>query len=418
MIKRLCNIIGLCIIISTMLCACGKKGNPIILPDREDIISIGVSDGENYAMSPNTEKEADAFIGEFLSVLMDMEVTNKESITDAPVNVEYIEISLNCDDKNTTLFYYKDKGNEYVEQPYQGIYKPAPALGLYITEMFNSTDNNPASLAFQATVIETNNDTILVKPVYGSLELDSADQFSIPNKEELELQAGDLIEISYNGEIMESYPAQLGEVYEITVIERAEADAMWDRMPMVRVNGKLYYDTGKESTINEHSESMDGQITSEVDGSKIPTANNQSNFGTGFGYQYGEDDTIEVYMNDKWFIFEYREEKEHQSVEPTEPFVVKTYEVTESNTAFEDDELVTMVKYYEMSDGTWKTDNYAYQYKLEITGRMGGAEKDSTFVFLSNIKDITFEQAWKAAGFSSNMDDYFKEEDAKFVALK
>ena len=186
-------------------------------------------------MSPNTEEEADAFISEFLSILMDMEVTSKESITDAPVNVEYIEISLNCDDKNTILFYYKDKGTEYVEQPYQGIYKPAPALGVCITEMFHSTDHNPASVAFQATVIETNNDTILVKPAYGSLELDSSDQFSIPNKEELALQAGDLIEIRYNGEILESYPAQLGEVYEITVIERAEADAMWDRMPMVRV---------------------------------------------------------------------------------------------------------------------------------------------------------------------------------------
>lgn len=220
MIKRLCNIIGLCIIISTMLCACGKKGNPIILPDREDIISIGVSDGEKYAMLSNTEEEADALISEFFCILMDMEVTNKESITDAPVNVKYIEISLNCDDKNTTLFYYKDKGTEYVEQPYQGIYKPAPALGWYITEMFNSTDNNPASITFQATVIETNNDIILVKPAYGSLELDSADQFSIPNKEELELQTGDLIEISYNGEIMESYPAQLGEIYEITVIEQ------------------------------------------------------------------------------------------------------------------------------------------------------------------------------------------------------
>lgn len=303
MIKRLCNIIGLCIIISTMLCACGEKGNPIILPDREDIISIGVSDGEKYAMSPNTEKEADAFIGEFLSVLMDMEVTNKESITDAPVNVEYIEISLNCDDKNTTLFYYKDKGNEYVEQPYQGIYKPAPALGLYITEMFNSTDNNPASLAFQATVIETNNDTILVKPVYGSLELDSADQFSIPNKEELELQAGDLIEISYNGEIMESYPAQLGEVYEITVIEQAEVNTMWDRIPMVRINNKLYYDTGRESTVSERCGNMDGEITTTVDGSEIPMEDNQSNFGSGFGYQYGADDTIEIYMNGKWWVF-------------------------------------------------------------------------------------------------------------------
>lgn len=101
-----------------------------------------------------------------------------------------------------------------------------------------------------------------------------------------------------------------------------------------------------------------------------------------------------------------------------EPSVVRTYEVTDPEHAFENDELVTMVRYYEMSDGTWKTDNYTYQYRLEITGRMGGADKDSTFVFLSNINDITFEQAWKASGLSSNMDDYFNEEEAKFVAMK
>lgn len=101
-----------------------------------------------------------------------------------------------------------------------------------------------------------------------------------------------------------------------------------------------------------------------------------------------------------------------------EPSVVRTYEVTDSEDAFENDELVTVVKHYEMSDGTWKTDDYTYQYRVEITGRMNGAVKDSTFVFLSNRKDITFEQAWKASGLSSNMDDYFKEEDAKFVAIK
>lgn len=101
-----------------------------------------------------------------------------------------------------------------------------------------------------------------------------------------------------------------------------------------------------------------------------------------------------------------------------EPSVVKTYEVTDSELTFENDELVTMAKYYEMSDGTWKTDDYTYQYILEVTGRMNNADKDSTFVFLSNIKDITFEQAWKASGLSSNMDDYFKEEDAKLVAMK
>ncbi len=48
-----------------------------------------------------------------------------------------------------------------------------------------------------------------------------------------ELQVNDLIEIAYNGEIMETYPAQLGEVYKITVIEQAGANAMWDRISMV-----------------------------------------------------------------------------------------------------------------------------------------------------------------------------------------
>ena len=112
---------------------------------------------------------------------------------------------------------------------------------------------------------------------------------------------------------------------------------------------------------------------------------------------------------------------ESYEVTDKEPSVIKTYEVTDTELiqeCLDNDELITMVQYYEMSDGTWKTDNYTYQYRLEITGRMGGAVKDSTFVFLSNIKDITFEQAWKASGFSSNMDDYFKEKDAKLVAMK
>ncbi len=104
-----------------------------------------------------------------------------------------------------------------------------------------------------------------------------------------------------------------------------------------------------------------------------------------------------------------------------EASVVKTYEVTESELIdgyFENNKLVTIAKYYEMSDATWKTDDCAYQYRLEISGRMNNAAEDNTFVYLSNIKDITFDQAWKASGLSSNMNDYFKEEDAKLVAMK
>ena len=101
--------------------------------------------------------------------------------------------------------------------------------------------------------------------------------------------------------------------------------------------------------------------------------------------------------------------------------VIKTYDVTDSELTeecFENNELVTRVKYYEMSDGTWKTDDHTYQYRVEVTGRMNNAAKDSMYVFLSNTKDITFDQAWKASGLSSNIDDYFKEEETKLVAEK
>lgn len=73
--------------------------------------------------------------------------------------------------------------------------------------------------------------------------------------------------------------------------------------------------------------------------------------------------------------------------------------------------------YYEMSDGTWQADGYTYKYRLEISGRGYNAIADSTFVYLSNIKNITFEQAWKASGFSSSLKDYFEPEEAVLVEL-
>lgn len=63
-----------------------------------------------------------------------------------------------------------------------------------------------------------------------------------------------------------------------------------------------------------------------------------------------------------------------------EPAVIKTYEETDLESTeenWENNELVTLVRYYEMSDGTWKTDDHTYQYRLEITGRMGNAAKET-----------------------------------------
>lgn len=77
-----------------------------------------------------------------------------------------------------------------------------------------------------------------------------------------------------------------------------------DLPPMVKVNGELYLDTGHESTVKARCGMMDGEITSTVDMAEQPIKDNESNFGTGYGYQYGSHEgLIEVCMNGKWWVF-------------------------------------------------------------------------------------------------------------------
>ena len=164
--------------------------------------------------------------------------------------------------------------------------------------------SNEAHPVFWAEILEIHDGHYLVKPVEGSWELNSADRIVVPISNahpSPEPEIGNVIEIEYSGEILESYPAQIADVYGIKLIREAET---WDLIPMVMVNGTLYLDTGHESTIEARCGVMDGEITSQVDGSKQPTVDDQSNFGTGYGYQYGATEgTIELFMNGKWWIF-------------------------------------------------------------------------------------------------------------------
>ena len=77
-----------------------------------------------------------------------------------------------------------------------------------------------------------------------------------------------------------------------------------------------------------------------------------------------------------------------------------------------------MKTYTEMDDGTRMCDGRTYQYCLEITGRMPNAAADSTFIWLSNSEEISFDQAYKAAGVSSSTDDYFPPEKAVLVEMR
>ena len=98
------------------------------------------------------------------------------------------------------------------------------------------------------------------------------------------------------------------------------------------------------------------------------------------------------------------EEKAPGTLSPT---VVRTFEKNENEH--------TWVTYYEMSDGTWKTDNCAYKYCLELSGKVPGTDSVWVFTVLSNREDLTFDDAFWASGFSSNLSDYFSPEEARIV---
>ena len=117
----------------------------------------------------------------------------------------------------------------------------------------------------------------------------------------------------------------------------------------------------------------DGEITSAVDGSKEPTEDDQSNFGTGYGYQYGAGEgTIELYLNGNWRIFATEEVRQAiQFPEQEQSAVVNIVDRTETeglptDTAFE--------KFYEDGDREYYFSTMKSRYVL--VGYEDGSSED------------------------------------------
>ena len=90
--------------------------------------------------------------------------------------------------------------------------------------------SNEAHQVFQAEILEIYDGNYLVKPVEGSWELSSADRIEVPIRNahpSQEPEIGDVIEIEYSGEILETYPARIAYVYSIKVV--AEKGSQGDR---------------------------------------------------------------------------------------------------------------------------------------------------------------------------------------------
>lgn len=65
--------------------------------------------------------------------------------------------------------------------------------------------------SFLATILEINGNSVLVEPAVGEPELRSSDKISFGTEdlENIDVEVGSVVEITYTGKIMESYPAQI-----------------------------------------------------------------------------------------------------------------------------------------------------------------------------------------------------------------
>lgn len=94
-------------------------------------------------------------------------------------------------------------------------------------------------------------------------------------------------------------------------VEPGSGEVLWDAKPSVMIDGVLYGTSGKSGIYStdstpENGGHVDGEITSTVESHEYPTEDNQSNFGAGFYYRYGENHVVEIFFDDsnKWIIFE------------------------------------------------------------------------------------------------------------------
>lgn len=72
--------------------------------------------------------------------------------------------------------------------------------------------------------------------------------------------------------------------------------------PMVKVDGTIYGDTGYENAMVTCG-TADGEIKTTVDGKSMPEKDDESNFGTGYGYQVWEKGYINVEIEGRWILF-------------------------------------------------------------------------------------------------------------------
>ena len=120
---------------------------------------------------------------------------------------------------------------------------------------------------------------------------------------------------------------------------------------------------------------------------------------------YPDDQGIIIYIGtDVPFSF-----KEPDQLDPSGPLQIRLYR-------YEDEETIPSQyrTYYRLRDGSWKIDGRIYEYRHQLIGTMPDGT-EATFVYLSNLETMSFEQAYQASGFGDDPNGFFPPEEAILV---
>lgn len=92
---------------------------------------------------------------------------------------------------------------------------------LCILSLTACKEESPEEVSFQATVLEVHESFMLVEPAEDAWERNSANQIVISFADKTSWpipQVGETVNVFYNGELMETYPARVGKVYRVEIV--------------------------------------------------------------------------------------------------------------------------------------------------------------------------------------------------------
>ena len=269
-------------------------------------------------------------------------------------------------------------------------------------ENSNEAVTDPSEAKMIAVLTEIGDGAMTVTPVKGSWELNSADLYTVPIEHmeaSPEPMVGDTLEITYSGDILETYPAGLGGVTRIRVIERIE-----------------------DHQLVRYAQNPDGTYTTE-DGETYKYLLNLT------GREAGADsdvffvvltdnpelsfETVNSAFTTAPVVIAGRREFVTVSVELLE----KPASDSDAPESAENEGASVFGDYTENADGTYTAQNgRTYKYLLKLIGRSPNAACDSYYLVLSNNPDLQFERVNEAM-FTSSTEGFLDPEEAAIVGL-